>query len=128
MICLLVPALLRRARIQRWRLLQLGQWSTLRRLAPTPAPRQLALTAVKSGSKMQGRGNLGWFHMQVLKEVMEQVAFDDFVLASNPCESASLAPVCTARCSQAWHSLPAQAGCGHQQRPASNMSLVLAAN
>ncbi len=60
---------------------------------------------------MQGRGNLGWFHMQVLKEVMEQVAFDDFVLASNPCESASLAPVCTARCSQAWHSLPEQAGC-----------------
>ena len=40
---------------------------------------------------------MGWFHIPVLKEVMEQVAFDDFVLASSPCESASLAPVCTVR-------------------------------
>lgn len=35
---------------------------------------------------------MGWFHINVLNEVMEQVAFDDFVLASSPCESASLAP------------------------------------
>ena len=33
---------------------------------------------------------MGWFHIPVLKEVMELVAFEDFVLASSPCESASL--------------------------------------
>ena len=75
---------------------------------------------------MQGRGNLGWFHVRVLKEVMKQVAFDDFVLASTPCESASLAPLCQARSSEAWHSRPAQAGCG-QQRLAHNIYVVLAA-
>ena len=40
---------------------------------------------------------MGFFHVPVLKEVMEQVAFDDFVLASNACESASLAALCAAR-------------------------------
>eukprot|EP00891_Asterochloris_glomerata_P003406 jgi/Astpho2/3406/Aster-04739 len=39
---------------------------------------------IEEANNYTGRGNLGWFHMQVLKEVMEQVAFDDFVLASNP--------------------------------------------
>ena len=35
---------------------------------------------------------MGCFHIKVLNKVMQQVAFDDFVLASSLCESASLMP------------------------------------
>ena len=61
---------------------------------------------------------MGWFHINVLNEVMEQVALDDFVIASSPCESASSAPhsQCAARFCEAWCSLlrPAVAS-KHQQ-------------
>ena len=55
---------------------------------------------------------MGWFHINVLNQVMEQVAFDDFVLASSPCESASLAPHLNSQVLKGMVQLPAHASCG----------------
>ena len=37
-------------------------------------------------SALQGTGNIGFFAIPVLQQVMVHVHFDDFVVAADPCE------------------------------------------